>query len=224
MEILRKVSCKDRLPNEEGVYHVISVPRYGSPHQSKDRGYFNGKIFKPEYGYRIEYWYEPITIELKSEEILPNRCRIKDAYAELDPITDFCGIINLYNTALEAAELEIAELKASKSAIRSNKRHLENTVLKEFSDRIEQQTKLISELITENQGLKLAIENNHGGNCIIAPKEEVEKVAKERYKKALKYAEEMYKDTFEMDCKHGGNDVLLYLDVEKALKIAAYGK
>ena len=43
----------------------------------------------------------------------------------------------------------------------------------------------LNSLTVENQGLKLAIEKNFGGNCVIAPKEQVDKIAKERYEKAL---------------------------------------
>lgn len=49
--------------------------------------------------------------------------------------------------------------------------------------------KAYDELSIENQSLKLAIERNHGGNCIIAPKGEVDKIAKERYEKAYDYYE-----------------------------------
>jgi hypothetical protein len=75
---------------------------------------------------------------------------------------------------------------------------------------------LLSNLIIENQSLKLAIERNYGGNCIIAPIEEVQKVAKERYEKALKSIPEKYdsKYTFSFTCDE-------WDAIKKALRIAA---
>ena len=188
MELLRKVKVKDRLPK----IHKMYWTEIGAL-------YFTGKWDSIKQGSTLlrtpEYWYEPITIELKSEEIFDNA--VVDKLPELDLADLFSrghliDLVKTYHKALEAAELEIARLNAHKKGI--------------------------MDLVAENQGLKLAIEKGHGGNCIIAPKEEVDKVAKERYEKAYGIIE----DINELDT-YGGIGFIPINNVVEALKIAAYG-
>jgi len=68
---------------------------------------------------------------------------------------------------------------------------------------------VFSNLIIENQGLKLAIEQGHGGNCIIAPLEEVQKIAQERFEKASKYL------------SVSKNSRISSIQIDNALKISA---
>ena len=64
MEILRKVKCSERLPEKEGKYHTVENENF------ETMRYFNGNRFEVSQYDIIEYWYEPITIELDSEKIL----------------------------------------------------------------------------------------------------------------------------------------------------------
>lgn len=108
MKVLKKIKISDRLPKKNGNYYT-------------DQGelYFDGIAWKDMYGTYQEldrplFWYEPIEINLKSEEMLPE---------------DVQNYINKLKKALETAENEIAELKISKSYIRNSKKKQVDIIL-----------------------------------------------------------------------------------------------
>ena len=102
MELLRKIDVKERLPNEGDIVFTI---------------YKGGNIGYEEYSEEIGkwwldsiiYWYEPITIELDSENILPVEIRWTGNTSILDERS--ASFIPLYHKALEAAELQYAQLQ-----------------------------------------------------------------------------------------------------------------
>ena len=106
---------------------------------------------------------------LKSEDILPKEKRIEEYYSDDTDVEclddweykygDFKTAVYLiddYHRALKSAENEVLYLKTSKSYLRQTK--------KSNTDKLTEQ---ISQLFIENQGLKLAIERGHGGNCMV---------------------------------------------------------
>lgn len=111
MEILRKVKCSERLPENNipvylqygvchGVYYRYENQWVKQNTQNKER------LSVLEYPECNNYWYEPIDIELKSEEILPINKRFW--YTKLCDLSlnDKYEYVEQYHKALEAAELE----------------------------------------------------------------------------------------------------------------------
>lgn len=133
MKILRKVKCSDRLPDKEGIYHGINK-------EGKPNVFIYNKDVENIIIDRVKYWYEEVDLELKSEEILPENYRLTKKIIE--SLEHNCKtMLNfeykqklLYYKALEVAELEIVELKVSKSVVKDNKKYIENTVLKKFTE------------------------------------------------------------------------------------------
>ena len=213
MEILRKVKVGERLPEDNSYVYCDCIED-----EDKKLTFTDGK-WRDLSGnhYTVEYWYEPVEVELKSTNILPLEDRtILKFQVYKSTQENLFELLNKYHKALEAAELELISVKDKISKLEAatdllyteeDLEEVRNTLRGEF-------VKLVDDLMSENQGLKLAIEKNHGVNCIIAPQSEVDKVAKERYEEAL----ESIPNTYELDKPKN------YKIIVKALKIAAYGK
>lgn len=132
MEILRKVKCSERLPED----NVSVLFEEFIESKTKGKGYIKQYIglildnviyVSDNDGNTYEWvfddieemcWYEPIEIELNSEEILPKDSRLsRDRVKEINkicntPLNSITYQLLQYHKALEAAELEIAELKS----------------------------------------------------------------------------------------------------------------
>ena len=107
MKILREVKCSERLPEKEEWYFTISnLNNHSHCIFTKDKEWITDNGVDSTN--IVKYWYEPITIELKSEEILPLSERFSKIRMEDMPEN---SLYYKYHKALEAAELEIVNLK-----------------------------------------------------------------------------------------------------------------
>lgn len=122
MKIYKEVKCSERLPNKEDSYFVVMNKDF------KTKSYFNGNRFESSQYDIVEYWLEPIEIELDSEKILPKEERTLKTLSEYG----LNNLLSKYVKALNSAELEIINLKE------------QYTICKEIADRRKEQVDLLT--------------------------------------------------------------------------------
>ena len=176
MKIFKEVKCSERLPNKEGWYHCIDMLGRHGAYQ-----FFNDK--KLDYYWKpsiIDYWYEPIEIELDSEKILPKeeRCLFKVCESAED-VQDYAEQLE---KALEAAELkniqlqeEVNKLQFKYNEVREmadeqiNKLKEQYTICKEIADRRKEQIDLLTSDADERYNRALEILQKE--DKLVTPKE-----------------------------------------------------
>jgi hypothetical protein len=133
MELLRKILVSDRLPNESSHYLTDFAEDNELIFDNEVKKFFNKSNEEVE----PEYWYEPITIDLDSEEMLPAEFRLmshiiksinEGLFEPLNPQVWYDKLLK-YHKALEAAELQILNLQ--KVNINADERY--NKALNELS-------------------------------------------------------------------------------------------
>ena len=112
MKIYREVLTTVRLPEKEDFYLVYLTT--GRPTTC----YFNGKLFELIFNLNdndtIHSWMERIDIKITSEEILPKDSRYRFGIIENQLLRSQDRWLLKYHKALEAAELQIAQLMQEK--------------------------------------------------------------------------------------------------------------
>ncbi len=142
MELLRKVLCKDRLP-ESGTTQYTNLGEREFTYKGWEL-LWNDK----ECGDKVEYWYEPITVELESEKILPIEERF---LGELTNVTDdeICNWLDKYHKALEAAELGNVLLNSELSLYRERDEIMVNKLIKATQDADERYNEALNFAVNE---------------------------------------------------------------------------
>jgi len=238
MEILRKVKCSDRLP-DEGVR--VFTKRKTQPYQTGIY-YRNKQTWIREIDNRVqldeemEYWYEPIEVELDSEKILPKEERLDNArFNELNevysnPIKSESYLLLQYHKALEVAELKNMQLiSCIPSTFYNNLEPIER--LNKLVEIWNRSIKVIDQLQEELREVKGMLDyiNKLDEEFRIKQEKDLKKIsehfkfrnpneeADERYNKAL----ELFKQTYHVTEQEF---IDRYPHINNMFKIAAYGK
>lgn len=154
MKILREVKCDERLPKKVPEWYISKDVDgvLDSRELDCNSKWLNSNDIPID---DIIFWYEEVDLELKSEEILHSNARIsRDPYfkanAKFRTSEQNINLFEKYHKALEAAELEIAELKAKYI----NKHNLVTRLIKDKSELIFNRDKKLNDVIEKFEDSK----------------------------------------------------------------------